>query len=127
MADLLSPYRVFVVEDEMMVLMNIEYMLGDLGCTAILTAATVTDALEIVAAEHFDFAILDVNLDGEPNYLIADALASREIPFVFSTGYSDNRIAERFNDRPGLKKPYSDKDLISAIARMMPAAPSLAV
>lgn len=127
MSDLLSPYRVLVVEDEMMVLMNIEYMLGDLGCTAILTAATVTDALEIVSAEVFDFAILDVNLDGEPSYLIADALASREIPFVFSTGYSDNRIVARFDDRPVLKKPYNDKDLISAIASLIPGAPSLAV
>lgn len=117
--------RALVVEDEMMVLMNIEYMLSDLGCATIFAASTVESALAIVATEGVDFAILDVNLEGQPSYAVADALVPREIPFVFSTGYSDNRIEARFADRPIVKKPYSEKDLAAALAGLLHAAPQV--
>jgi CheY-like chemotaxis protein len=56
--------RVLVVEDEMLVMMAIEDMLADLGCTSVTAAATVDKALALIEAEEFDLAILDVNLDG---------------------------------------------------------------
>jgi hypothetical protein len=42
-------------------------------------------------ARVFDAAMLDVNLNGNKSYPVADALAARGVPFVFSTGYSDRR------------------------------------
>lgn len=126
MTEFLSGRRVLVVEDEMMVLLNIESMLADLGCEAISVAATVESALALVDAERFDCAMLDVNLGGQTSYSIADALVIRRIPFVFSTGYSDDRIAVRFGDRPVLKKPYSDEELAAALARLLPTATAVA-
>lgn len=61
---LLSGKRVLVVEDEMLVLMAIEDMLTDLGCTAISVAGDLDKALALIAAEKFDLATLDVNLNG---------------------------------------------------------------
>lgn len=119
MTEFLSGLRVLVVEDEMMVLLNIESILADLGCEAISAAATVESALALLDAERFDCAMLDVNLGGQTSYPIADALVARSIPFVFSTGYSDDRIAVRFGDRPVLKKPYSDDELSAALARLL--------
>lgn len=126
MTEFLSGRRVLVVEDEMMVLLNIESMLADLGCEAISVAATVESALALVDAERFDCAMLDVNLGGQTSYSIADALVIRRIPFVFSTGYSDDRIAVRFGDRPVLKKPYSDEELAAALVRLLPTATEVA-
>lgn len=123
MIESLSGRRALVVEDEMMVLMNIEYMLADMGCATIFAASTVETALAIVATENVDFAILDVNLEGRPSYAVADALVPRDIPFVFSTGYSDNRIEAQYADRPIVKKPYSEDDLAAALAGLLPAAP----
>ena len=37
-------------------------------------------------AEAIDAAVLDINLNGQKNYPVADALAARRVPFVFSTG-----------------------------------------
>lgn len=120
---LLSGRRVLVVEDEMMLLLNIEDMLTDLGCATISAAGTVDSALLLVGAERFDLAMLDVNLNGQTSYAIADALAVHNIPFVFSTGYSDDRLAARFGDRTVLRKPYSEQELGAALARLLPAAP----
>lgn len=107
----------------MMILLNIEDMLADLGCATISSAGTVARALVLVDGEHFDLAMLDVNLSGQTSYPIADALAVHNIPFVFSTGYSDDRLAERFSNRPVLKKPYSARELGAALAKLLPAAP----
>ena len=126
MTEFLSGRRVLVVEDEMMVLLNIESMLADLGCEAISVAATVEAALALVIAERFDCAMLDVNLGGQTSHPIADALVARSIPFVFSTGYSEDRIAVRFGDRPVLKKPYSDEELAAALVRLLPTATEVA-
>lgn len=115
-----------VVEDEMMVLINIESALADLGCVAVSVAATVDDALALVEAERFDVAMLDVNLGGEPSYRVADALALRSISFVFSTGYGEHGIEARFGDRPVLRKPYSDRQLGAALAGLLPVGHDLA-
>ena len=69
----------------MLVMMAIEDMLGDLGCTSITIAANVETALAFIAAIKFDLATLDVNLNGSPSYPIAEALNARHIPFAFST------------------------------------------
>ena len=47
---LLSGRRVLVVEDEMLILMTIEDMLADLGCTSIAAAATIERALALIEA-----------------------------------------------------------------------------
>jgi len=124
MSKLLSGRSVLVIEDEMMVLWNIEDVLADLGCTEVSTAATVHQALALIDAQAFDVAMLDVNLDGEPSYAVADALASHGVPFVFSTGFSDPGLGGNYRDRPVLTKPYRDEDLTETLAGLLtnPAA-----
>ena len=110
----------------MMVLLNIEQALADFGCSAVSVAATVADALILVEGESFDVAMLDVNLGGRASYDVADALAMRSIPFVFSTGYGEHGIEARFGDRPVLRKPYSDRQLGAALASLLPAGHEIA-
>ena len=71
----LSGRTVLVVEDEMLVLMNTEDMLADLGCESVTAAATIAQALAMIAAQSFDLAILDMNLKGSKTHPVADALA----------------------------------------------------
>ncbi len=110
----------------MLVLMSIETALEDLGCTSILAAATVGEALEVLSGHLFDVAMVDVNLGGEKSYPVADALTERGIPFVFSTGYGDHGDRLEHNHRPVLKKPYSNAELIATLERLVSEGPSLA-
>ncbi len=121
----LSGRRVLVVEDEMMVLLLIEDMLSDLGCESVTTAATVDQALALMNGRVFDVAMLDVNLNGQKSYPVADALAARDIPFVFATGYSDHVTREGYPGRPVLKKPFKFEALVEILARL--AGPATAV
>ena len=75
-------------------------------------------ALRHVASDAPDIALLDVNLAGEEVFPVADALASRQVPFVFLTGYGRNVIPDRFRDRPLLGKPYSTAPLLATLERL---------
>jgi len=98
--------RILVVEDELMIRMLLEDMLGELGYTVAAEAARIEEALEAAKNADFDIAILDVNLNGQPISPVADALVARGMPFVFATGYGERGLPEPYRDRPTLKKPF---------------------
>ena len=66
-----------------------------------------------------DLAILDVNLNGEETYPLADSLAARAIPFIFATGYGEGiMIPDRFTSIPIVSKPYDGVALRAALSNM---------
>ena len=104
----------------MLVLLNLEDILADLGCTSVSAAATVDQALGLIAAQPFDAAMIDVNLDGRMSYPVADALSARGVPFVFTTGYSGQSLDDGYRDRPVLGKPYREAELVAILTRLLP-------
>ncbi len=124
---LLSGKRVLVVEDEMLVLMAIEDMLADLGCTSIAVAGNLEKALAMIAAERFDVATLDINLHGKKSYAAAKALSDAGVPFAFSTGYGEHGVGEGFGHHLVLSKPYSHHDLTEVLTALLAQSPSPAI
>ena len=116
----LEGLRLFVVEDEAMVAVMLEDMLTDLGCTVVDIAGSVREALSQLgsASARADGAVLDVNLDGEMVFPVADALADQGLPFVFVTGYGRDGIGDRYPGAQVLAKPYSVRSLSHALANI---------
>ena len=113
---LLKGRNVLLVEDNMIIAMDGEDALRDLGAEVI-TAASVGRAREAIDLHRIDFAVLDFNLGNETSLPIADLLAERGVGFLFATGYGDGLdLPERFGDVTLLKKPYSGATLAQAIA-----------
>jgi CheY-like chemotaxis protein len=112
--------RILVVEDEMLVAMNIEDMLLELGHEVAGLASRLGPALALAGESRFDAAMIDVNLAGEPSFPVADLLIERGIPFLFATGYGRQGIDERYRDHPMLQKPFRAKDLEKALAEIVP-------
>lgn len=98
--------RALVVEDEAGVALLIEDMLEELGCEIAASAPTLAKALAYAEAGSFDFATLDVNLDGQAVFPVAEILRRRRIPFLFSTGYGRIGVPEAFQDCEVLDKPF---------------------
>jgi CheY-like chemotaxis protein len=109
--------RVLLVEDENLVALLLEDMLADLGHSVVGPVARLKKALEIAQREAIDLAVLDVNINGEESYPIADVLAARGIPFVFSTGYG--KLPPQYRDRPTLHKPFQQHDLQRLFAEVL--------
>jgi CheY-like chemotaxis protein len=114
-----SSRRVLVVEDEMIVAWLLEDMLAELGCAVVGPAVSVDQALAMIDAQPIDVAVLDVNLNGQTSYPIADVLATRGVPFVFSTGYDKDRLPDGYRTCPVLQKPFRRSQLVDALAKLL--------
>jgi CheY-like chemotaxis protein len=110
--------RVLVVEDEVLVAVMLEGMIAELGHELIGTAAALEQALAMAQRDTFDFAILDVNLNGKEVGPVAGVLTSRGIPFAFCTGYGQRRLPEPYRGRPTLWKPFQRRDLEKIVSEI---------
>jgi hypothetical protein len=75
----------------------------------------------IAAASNKDLqrAVLDVNLNGELVYPVAEVLQHRGVPFIFVTGYDPDSIDKRFSRIPVLQKPIERAALQNAFVIAM--------
>ena len=113
--------RLLVVEDEYLIRMLLEDMLADLGYEVAAAVGTIAEASELAASGDFNAAILDVNLDGQEIYPVAEILAKRGLPFVFVTGYGERSLTEPYHDRPALQKPFQIDQLKAALDELLAA------
>jgi hypothetical protein len=64
---------------------------------------------------HFDSEALN----GNQSDAVADALAARGVPLIFSTGYSGRDMSEGYRDRPVLKKPFPYEELVEVLTHLL--------
>ncbi|HVZ99300.1 MAG TPA: response regulator [Caulobacterales bacterium] len=119
--------RILLVEDEPLVAMMMAQILNDLGAHVVGPVSALAEAASI-SPESIDAAVLDVNIEGEYVYPVADQLAACGAPFVFVTGYEAESIEARFSAAPVLAKPIEPQTLADALASALEArAPRRAV
>lgn len=110
---------VLLVEDEMMIRMMMSDMLEDLGHGVSAEAGDITEASKLAETATFDLAILDMNLNGQTVFPVAEILETRGLPFIFATGYGAGGLPEKFRNRPALQKPFKMDMLKQAIEAAM--------
>lgn len=115
--------RILLVEDEAMVGMFMYDLLEDMGMEPTKPFTRLADAMAEVMRTDFDGAILDINLNGELVYPLADMLVARDVPLVFVTGYASESLDARFAGKPVLQKPVMAESLKPYLASVtQPAA-----
>ena len=107
--------RVLIVEDEMLIAMMLQDMIADAGLEVEGVANSLKAGVDMASRADFDLAILDVNLNGEEVYPVAEILQKRGIPFIFSSGYGAGGIKSEFGGVPQVVKPYQQNLLIAAL------------
>ena len=63
-------------------------------------------------------AVLDISLDGQRSYPVADALEARGVPFAFLTGYGRDSLPSRYRFHTMLQKPFEQFELGDVLARL---------
>ena len=112
------PDNVLIVEDDPIIALDFEDTILGFGVKAVRIAGNVVKALEMIADQAPDFALLDVGLVREKSFAIAERLAELKIPFIFVTGYGANvRLPPALADKPRLPKPYSSDALKALLLR----------
>lgn len=112
----LAGRRVLLVEDEPLVALDMAGTLADCGCEVVGPADSLAEALRLAeAADGLDAAVLDINLNGETSFPVADLLAAKGVPFIYATGYAEQpkeRLAEAV---ALLRKPVAVVELKAAL------------
>lgn len=110
---------VLLVEDNMIIAMDAEDFLRELGADNVHVTASVQDAIEIANRTKLSFALLDVNLGSETSEPIARHLLELGIPAAFATGYGETTaLAQSLPTVPVIQKPY-DQAAISAVLQKL--------
>lgn len=108
--------HILVVEDDYFIA---EEMVRDFeagGAIVIGPAPTVAAAMAVIeASEQIDGAILDINLNGEMAFPVADVLCRRQIPMVFATGYERESVPPIYERILICKKPVEPASLAQAL------------
>lgn len=108
--------RVMIVEDDYFIANEAARHFTREGASIVGPVATVGAAMTLLqSTERLDAAVLDINLNGEMAFEIADALIDSNVPFVFATGYDTCVIPDRFTSITHCPKPVVYRDIARAL------------
>jgi CheY-like chemotaxis protein len=109
--------KLLIVEDALLLALELEAGLTEAGAEVLGAAADVGEAMRMVSLP-IDAAVLDANLNGASVAPVAHALAERGIPFVFATGYGDDKMLPAGFDAPVIRKPYDVTQVAAALSEV---------
>jgi CheY-like chemotaxis protein len=119
---IMSAIRVLVLEDSLIIAMEAEDILRLAGVESIDIVGSVEQARAAIAAETYDFALLDVNLGEGMSFGFARHLLDIGIPFGFVSGYSDTGdFPPDLQQIPLLVKPFDETAMREFLQRLFPA------
>jgi two-component SAPR family response regulator len=110
--------RILVLEDDYWVVMDLINDLRESGAEIVGPFANIDQAMDALKdGATLDGAILDVNVQGDRSFTLADALIREDIPFVFATGYDSSEIPETYADATVLQKPVNAAQIAKVLLR----------
>lgn len=110
---------ILLVEDSIIIAVDAQHILNDLGFEKTVVAGNVAAALKAIEANEISAALLDVNLGSQTSLPIAEELLRRGIPFVFATGYGHEiDLPEHMKSAKVISKPFDIQYLASAFGRI---------
>ncbi|HEX3677194.1 MAG TPA: response regulator [Sphingomicrobium sp.] len=115
----LSGRRILVVEDSPVVGPFTVDILADLGCEVVGPAPNMAAARKFIEDGRFDAALMDVHIRGERVFPLCEMLEARNVPFVFTSGYADWHMPNKWNDRARLQKPYTVGQVEEALRELL--------
>ncbi|MBA1155889.1 response regulator [Microvirga mediterraneensis] len=116
-----KPLRILIVEDEILIALELESLLQDLGHEVVGMAASSEEALSLGQKLRPDLAFVDVHLaDGPTGVDVARSLsANHRVTVLFMTANA-KRIPEDFAGARGvIAKPYTERGVREALSYVM--------
>ena len=118
----LTAKRILIVEDSPVVGPFTADLLEELGCIVVGPAPNMALGRQLIESQKIDGALVDVHIRGERVFPLCEALASRKVPFVLTSGYADWNMPDKWQDRPRLQKPYTLREVEEALKTVLGAS-----
>lgn len=104
----LEGYSILIVEDQTPAAIDLERQLQERGAASVSVVGTLQAALDILAENAPDVAVLDIDLGETTSIVAADELARQSIPFIFAGSEFDaDLIPHRHQEVHRVSKPYT--------------------
>ena len=112
---ILSGRTIVILEDEYLIALDAEGILTDMGAEVFI-ATNLPEAEKLTEKDHIDLALLDVNINGEFSFPVAQKFHERQVPIVFASGYELKALAFPGADLGAcIAKPYTPERLRKAV------------
>lgn len=111
--------RILVVEDDWLIATDHTDILEEIGYQVLGPVSSVSATLQMIDGLHIDAAVLDLNLNGQASYPIAELLILKGVPFLFVSGYSVHDLRKEFAEVRLLSKPVDKTALLSAVDALL--------
>lgn len=111
----LDGIRVLVVEDDYFIADEICNTLRAHGAEVLGPSPDIEHGRRLARSEPIDCAVLDINLQGDLAFNLANELRQRGTPAIFATGYDDSVLPAEFSDAVRLEKPVNLRALLQAV------------
>jgi len=115
----LAGLRILIVEDERLIALDVQDVVEGWGCTVIGPVATAPAALDLIAQDLPDCAILDVQLKEGTSEPVATALREAQRPFLVMSAYQRGHLTGALRDAPLMSKPVDDKMLRQELSALL--------
>ena len=116
----LEGLRILIAEDNVFAAMELEQTLLAFGCRPVGPVARLEEAMSLASREDLDGALLDVELQGQMVFALAEELERRHVPVIFASGYgTDEVFPAAFVHHPRLPKPFGEDDVRRALSAMV--------
>lgn len=116
----MKPTRILIVEDEVIVALDIQDRLVDLGYEVTGVADRGSEALTLVEVSRPDLVLMDIRIKGDQDGItVAEEIRQRwHIPVIYLTAFSEDSTLQRakLSEPFGyLIKPFEDREIQAAI------------
>lgn len=108
-----SGCRILIVEDEFLLASDLSRYFKNMGAVVLGPVPDIDSARSQI--RFADIAVLDIDLNGEKVFPVAEELQGRGIPFVFFSGKDDIAIPSQFRFVGHLRKPIPLRAVYEAL------------
>ncbi len=111
--------RILLLEDELLIAMDLQFLLEEADCMVIGPAASCSQALDLLKSSEIDAAFLDFTLRDETCDAVAERLTEMGIPWALSTGFDLSVLHFRYWKAPFIAKPYLKGDVLRVLRELL--------
>jgi DNA-binding NtrC family response regulator len=115
--------RVFIIEDDFLIALDLEKILGDMGCDVVGIRSDVNSSLQLITGTQIDVAIVDYILANGTSVDVIAALRARKLPCVICSGRPKREMTTAFPDLPSIEKPFRPEEIYRVVSQLAGDSP----
>jgi DNA-binding response OmpR family regulator len=116
---------ILVFEDEPLIALDIEDMLGREGYTNLTILTSCAAGHEYLVNHTPSVAVIDIQLTDGDCTEIVKILASRNVPLLVTSGVNKSDAHEVFTQGPWISKPWNPVEFLAAVKKALGTRPRI--